>query len=129
MRAGLAQPPPRSWALTTDRQTALRAARAGFNVLTVLMAILGGSLLHLGYARHYERLDHLHGPAITFPGTSDPAPTGYVYFAMTVGTAFAASDVPVTARRLRWTVAVRSALAFFCNAVVMAVAFKILTGQ
>ena len=93
------------------------------------MAILGGSLLHLGYARHYERLDHLHGPAITFPGTSDPAPTDYVYFAMTVGTAFAASDVPVTARRLRWTVAVHSALTFFCNAVVMAVAFKILTGQ
>lgn len=98
-------------------------------ILLGLGAILGGSLLRLGYARHYERLDHLHGPAITFPGTSDPAPTGYVYFAMTVGTAFAASDVPVTARRLRWTVAVHSALAFFCNAVVMAVAFKILTGQ
>ena len=48
---------------------------------------------------------------------------------MTVGTAFAASDVPVTARRLRWTVAVHSALTFFCSAVVMAVAFKILTGQ
>ena len=45
------------------------------------------------------------------------------------GCAFATSDVTVTARRLRWTVTVHSVLAFFYNAVVMAVAFKILTGQ
>ena len=62
------------------------------------MALLGWSLLHLGYARHYERLDHLHGPAIEFPGTSEPGSTDYVYFAMTVGTTFATSDVTVTAR-------------------------------
>lgn len=58
--------------LGTDRETALRAARVVFNVITVLMALLGWSLLHLGYARHYERLDHLHGPAIEFPGPPSP---------------------------------------------------------
>ena len=115
--------------LGTDRETALRAARVVFNVITVLMALLGWSLLHLGYARHYERLDHLHGPVIEFPGTSEPGSIDYVYFAMTVGTTFATSDVTVTARRLRWTVTVHSVLAFFYNAVVMAVAFKILPDQ
>jgi hypothetical protein len=57
--------------LTTDRDTALRIARVAIDAVTVLMAVLGWSLLHLGYARHYERLDHLYGSAIEFPGTKD----------------------------------------------------------
>ena len=113
--------------LGTDRETALRAARVVFNVITVLMALLGWSLLHLGYARHYERLDHLYGSAIEFPGTKDAELTDYMYFAITFGTTFATSDVNVVSRRLRWTVATHSVLAFFYNAIVMAIAFKIIT--
>ena len=48
-------------------------------------------------------------------------------FAITIGTTFATSDVNVVSRRLRWTVATDSVLAFFYNAIVMAIAFKILT--
>ncbi|TFH53691.1 DUF1345 domain-containing protein [Actinomyces viscosus] len=113
--------------LGTDRQEALALARTVFNITTVLMAILGWSLLHLSYARHYERLDHVHGPAFDFPGIKDPELTDYVYFAMTIGTTFATSDVNVTSRRLRWTVTVHSVLAFFYNAIVMAIAFKLIT--
>ena len=113
--------------LTADRDTALRIARVAIDAVTVLMAVLGWSLLHMGYARHYERLDHLYGSAIEFPGTKDAELTDYMYFAITIGTTFATSDVNVVSRRLRWTVATHSVLAFFYNAIVMAIAFKILT--
>ncbi|SHJ12784.1 Protein of unknown function [Actinomyces denticolens] len=111
----------------TEREEALALVRMVIKLTTVLMAILGWSLLHLSYARHYERLNRIHGPAFAFPGTKDPELTDYVYFAMTIGTTFATSDVNVTSRRLRWTVTVHSVLAFFYNAIVMAIAFKLIT--
>ena len=135
----------------SERDAALRAVRIAINTVTVLMAVIGWSLLHLGYARHYERLDHRYGSAIDFPGTKDAAGphrrswpadscsaidfpgtkdaglTDYLYFAITIGSTFATSDVNVVSRRLRWTVATHSVLAFFYNAIVMAIAFKIIT--
>ncbi|WP_226338345.1 DUF1345 domain-containing protein [Arthrobacter sp. UM1] len=59
-----------------------------------------------------------------------PAPTGadFLYFAMTLGSSFATSDVTVTTTRMRWHGLVHSALSFFYNAVVLAVGFRILTG-
>lgn len=113
--------------LGTDREETLALARTAFKITTVLMAVLGWLHLHLSYARHYERLDHVHSPAFAFPGTKDPELTDYVYFAMTIGTTFATSDVNVISRRLRWTVTVHSVLAFFYNAIVMAIAFKLIT--
>lgn len=114
--------------LEIDEQTILRSIQIVFGVMAILMAVLGWLLLHLSYARHYERLDHMYGPAIRFPGTADPVTTDYVYFALTLGTTFATSDATVTSRRLRWTMTVHSMLSFFYNAIVMAIAFKIITG-
>ncbi|RAX22444.1 DUF1345 domain-containing protein [Actinomyces sp. Z5] len=111
-----------------ETESLIRIIQVVFTVMTILMAVLGWALLHLGYARHYERLDHLYGPALQFPGTADPDLTDYVYFSLTVGTTFATSDVAVTSRRLRWTVAVHSVFAFFYNAIVLVVAFKFITG-
>ncbi len=111
----------------SERDAALRAVRIAINTVTVLMAVIGWSLLHLGYARHYERLDHRYGSAIDFPGTKDAGLADYLYFAITIGSTFATSDVNVVSRRLRWTVATHSVLAFFYNAIVMAIAFKIIT--
>ncbi|MBW3069254.1 DUF1345 domain-containing protein [Actinomyces sp. 594] len=105
----------------------IRVIQAVAIVMTILMAVLGWALLHLGYARHYERLDHLYGPSLRFPGTTDPDLTDYVYFSLTVGTTFATSDVMVVSRRLRWTVLVHSVLAFFYNAIVLAIAFRLIT--
>lgn len=113
--------------LQVDEETTLSIIRTAFNAVTVLMAVLGWFLLHLSYARHYERLDSLHGPAFSFPEAKDPVSTDYVYFAMMIGTSFAVSGVTVTSRRLRWTVTIHSVLAFFYNAIVMAIAFKIIT--
>ncbi|WP_247595419.1 DUF1345 domain-containing protein [Actinomyces procaprae] len=105
----------------------IRIIQVVFTVMTILMAVLGWALLHLGYARHYERLDHLYGPSFKFPGTEDPDLTDYVYFSLTVGTTFATSDVAVSSRRLRWTVTMHSILAFFYNAIVLAIAFRLIT--
>ncbi|WP_103062592.1 DUF1345 domain-containing protein [Actinomyces qiguomingii] len=108
--------------------TLTRVLQVAATIITVLTAMLGWALLHLGYARHYERLDHLYGPSLKFPGTADADLTDYVYFSLTVGTTFATSDVTVISRRLRWTVVVHSVLAFFYNAIVLAIAFRLITG-
>ena len=50
-------------------------------------------------------------------------------FSFTLGTSFAASDVTVTSRTMRWHVMMHSILSFFYNTVVLAVAFGILTGK
>ncbi len=113
--------------LTTDRDTALRIAGVAIDAVTVLMAVLGWSLLHLGYARHYERLDHLYGSAIEFPGTRMPS-------SPTTCTSPSPSAPPSPPPTSTWC---RAACAgqwrrircwpYFYNAIVMAIAFKILT--
>ena len=95
--------------------------------IAVTMAILGWFVLHLGYARHYQRIAAIDGRGLEVPGTLEANLTDYVYFALTLGTTFATSDTNIISRRMRWNATVHSVLAFFYNAVVMAVAFRLIT--
>ena len=54
--------------------------------------------------------------------------TDYMYFAITIGTTFATSDVEVRSSRTRWIVMTHTVLAFLYNAVVVGVVVKLLTG-
>jgi uncharacterized membrane protein len=81
-------------------------------------------LLHVGYARFYA---HLEG--LGFPDTPDPQLIDYLYFSFTVGVSFAASDVVVRTRPLRWHVMVHGVTSFLYNAAVLATAVSILTGR
>jgi uncharacterized membrane protein len=94
----------------------------GFGVVAMMCAWL---LLHTGYARFYAtwRED------LRFPRTDDPGIVDFLYFAVTVGVSFAASDVEVGSRPLRWHVMVHSVLSFFYNAIVLAVAVGVITGK
>jgi uncharacterized membrane protein len=98
-------------------------------------------LLHAGYAafyasRYYEG-EAVGGAAggprvrggLEFPHCTAPMATDFLYFAFTVGTSFAVSDVNVTTQAMRWHVMVHSVLAFFYNAVVLAAAIGFLTGR
>jgi hypothetical protein len=91
--------------------------------LGVLAMVSAWALLHSGYARFYS-----YWSEWKFPSCPHPGPTEFLYFAFTVGVSFAASDVEVRNRILRWHVMVHSVISFFYNAIVLAVAVGIITG-
>jgi uncharacterized membrane protein len=98
------------------------------NILGVIAMVMSWMLLQAGYARRYAALVQ-SGPGLTFPNTDDPAPVDFLYFAVTVGTAFSVSDVLVTSTRLRWHVMVHSVVSFFYNAAVVAFALSLIAGR
>ena len=85
-------------------------------------------LLHVGFAQVHEAVYHRGGGrrGLAFPGTAEPTSVEFVYFAFTIGTAFATSDVDVTTTPARWAVTVHSVVSFLFNALVVAVAYQVL---
>lgn len=96
--------------------------------LGVWAMLLAWGFLHWGYAQLYEYRSQRALPRriLDFPATPDPTLVDHVYFAYTLGTTFAASDVSVLDTRTRWLVTVHSVLAFFMNALIIALAFNTL---
>jgi hypothetical protein len=93
--------------------------------LGVMATICAWILLHTGYARFYSTwAGDLH-----YPQTPEPHIEDHLYFAVTVGVSFAASDVEVRATALRWHVMVHSVVSFFYNAIVLAIAVGVITGK
>lgn len=99
------------------------------NVFGVWAMLLAWGYLHWGFAQIYEyRAERIRPErAFQFPGTESPTLVDYVYFAFTLGTTFAASDVNVLRTRMRWLVTVHSVLAFFMNALIIALSFNTIT--
>lgn len=93
-----------------------------------LVMVSAWLLLHVSYARSYRLFYLKEGGGIDFPETPRPTEVDFLYFAMTLGSSFATSDVNVTSTRMRWHVLVHSVLSFFYNAIVLAVGFRIITG-
>lgn len=91
----------------------------GLGVIVVVCAWL---LLSLGYARFYATWSDWRFPETPYPRTVD-----FLYFSVTVSVSFATSDVEVLSRALRWHVMVHSVVAFFYNAIVLAVALRVIT--
>ena len=99
------------------------------NLLGVIAMVLSWMLLQAGYARRYASIYRMAGGGLTFPSTEHPAPVDFLYFAVTIGTAFSVSDVLVTTARMRWHVMVHSIVSFFYNAAVVAFALSLLAGR
>lgn len=98
--------------------------------LGVIAMILSWLMLHAGYGRRYEWQYAIYGnTGLTWPNCDHPELGDFLYFAFTVGTTFATSDVEVTDRRMRWEVLVHGVMAFFYNAIVLAVAFAVITSS
>ncbi|OYO14550.1 hypothetical protein CGZ94_08160 [Enemella evansiae] len=112
--------------LSTDASPGEALANKVVGVITMIQAWL---ILHATYALRYSWwYAQLGGRGLQFSETERPHLVDFLYFSFTVGTSFATSDVNITDRRIRWQVLVHSVLGFFYNAVVLAVAFKLLTG-
>ncbi|MBB5869749.1 putative membrane protein [Allocatelliglobosispora scoriae] len=92
--------------------------------LGVVVMVAAWMLLHLGYARFYAQWTEWRFPACPHPNVVD-----FLYFSFTLGVSFAASDVEVQSRALRWHVMVHSVISFFYNAIVLAIAVGIVTGK
>ncbi|HEY5880065.1 MAG TPA: DUF1345 domain-containing protein [Nakamurella sp.] len=98
------------------------------NLLGVVAMILSWMLLQAGYARRYAGMYRRAG-GLTFPDTPAPSAVDFLYFAVTIGTAFSVSDVLVTTARMRWHVLVHSTISFFYNAAVVAFALSMVAGR
>jgi uncharacterized membrane protein len=99
------------------------------HVLGVVAMVLSWMLLQAGYARRYSSIFRSAGGGLSFPSTEFPSPVDFLYFAVTIGTAFSVSDVLVTNSRMRWHVMVHSAMSFFYNAAVVAFALSLFAGR
>ncbi|MGW4336025.1 DUF1345 domain-containing protein [Rhodococcus koreensis] len=84
----------------------------------------------MGFAHVYHLVDASNPDEIgvEFPGMRDTGPTAldYVYLSFALGTAFATSDPSVRSVAMRRVVLLHSVVAFFYNALVLAVAFEVL---
>jgi hypothetical protein len=107
--------------IAADENSDVGGVISSLGVLTTICAWL---LLSLGYARFYAQWTDWRFPACPYPQLVD-----FLYFSMTVGVSFAASDVEVRSRVLRWHVMVHSVISFFYNAIVLAVAINIILGR
>ncbi|WP_202411109.1 DUF1345 domain-containing protein [Brevibacterium rongguiense] len=65
---------------------------------------------------------------LDFPGTRNPAPSDYVYFALSVMVTFGTTDVSVTSSDMRKTVTANAIIAFVFNTVIVAAAVSVLMG-
>lgn len=108
--------------------------RLGVEAIRVPLCVLGvvtsWALLHTAYALYYAHL--FYGGArpegFAFPGDEQPGPSDFAYFAFTLGTSFAVSDVQITARRIRRVALGHSVLSFFYNTAILALVLDLALG-
>ncbi|MFF9563186.1 DUF1345 domain-containing protein [Leifsonia sp. NPDC014704] len=92
--------------------------------------LLAWGFLHWGFSQiYYQRYFAAAEPMLRFPhpdGAPAPVPrfVDFVYFAFTLGTTFAASDVEVLSTRMRWTIVWHSVLSYFFNGLIIVLALN-----
>ncbi|WP_431220623.1 DUF1345 domain-containing protein [Leifsonia xyli] len=100
------------------------------DVVGVWSMLLAWGFLHWGFAQiYYQRYFAAPAPMLRFPHPADDPPSAprfvdFVYFAFTLGTTFATSDVEVLSTRMRWTVVWHSVLSFFFNGLIIVLALN-----
>ncbi|HEX4224599.1 MAG TPA: DUF1345 domain-containing protein [Pseudonocardiaceae bacterium] len=107
-----------------------QVASVVLQVLGVPAVIMAWLLLHFGFADRYAHLYYelAPAPALAFPETERPNLLDFAYFSFTIGSSFAASDVEVRSRVLRYTLLTHSVVSFFYNAAILSIAIGVITG-
>jgi uncharacterized membrane protein len=101
-------------------------------IATLLLAWIFANLVfmlhyaHMHYALAPDGQSHLGG--FEFPGTPEPDYGDFLYFAVTAGMSFAASDVDVTRGAVRRVVVGHCLLSFLFNIGVLAFSINVLAG-
>ena len=99
--------------------------------MSALGVIAGWGVLHTSYGLHYAYLYYRSEESaggLVFPGEQSPDQLDFAYFAFTIGTSFAVSDVNVTDRAIRRAVLGHQILSFFYNTTILALAIDLITG-
>ena len=111
-----------------DLETARGVSLAFMASLGVIAA---WGILHASYALHYaylyDRSKESPG-GLAFPGEQSPKQSDFAYFAFTVGTSFAVSDVDVTNVAMRQATLGHQILSFFYNTAILATVISMATG-
>jgi uncharacterized membrane protein len=97
-------------------------------VLAAVTILLSWTLIHTIFALHYahEFYDETTAPGLAFPGgDKEPDYWDFVYFSFVIGMTSQVSDVGVTSKVLRRTVAVHGIVSFFFNAALLALTVNI----
>jgi uncharacterized membrane protein len=92
-------------------------------VLAIVTVILSWSFTHVIFALHYAYDFYGAGhraAGLDFPGDAKPDYWDFIYFSFVIGTTFQVSDVAVTNKFIRRSVAAHGVLSFFFNAAVVA---------
>jgi len=100
-------------------------------IMAVLGVVSAWGILNTSYALHYAYLYYRSEESpggLAFPGEQSPKQRDFAYFAFTVGTSFAVSDVDVTEDGMRQAVLGHQILLFFYNTSILATAVSIATG-
>lgn len=100
-------------------------------VLAVASVPLGWATLHMVMAFHYASLFYARrgrgedAGGLDFPGTPHPAPWDFIYFSYTLGMTAQTSDTGILTTDLRRIVTLHSAISFFYNTVILALAVNL----
>jgi uncharacterized membrane protein len=106
-----------------------RGVAAAF--LDALGVISAWGVLHTSYALHYAYLYYRSEESaggLAFPSEQSPKQLDFAYFAFTIGTSFAVSDVDVTDSKIRRAVLGHQILSFFFNTSILATVITLVTG-
>ena len=100
----------------------------GALILAIITIVLSWAFIHTMFALHYahEFYDESDGRGLTFPGgENEPDYWDFVYFALVVGMTSQVSDVGVTSKMIRRTVAAHGVVSFFFNVALLALMVNI----
>jgi uncharacterized membrane protein len=104
---------------------------ASLAFMAALGVISAWGVLHTSFALHYAYLYYRSEESaggLAFPGDQSPQQRDFAYFAFTIGTSFAVSDVNVTDPAIRQAVLGHQILSFFYNTSILALVITIITG-
>src|ERR671921_30090 len=104
---------------------------ASLAFMASLGVISAWGVLHTSYALHYAYLYYRsEGSAggLAFPGEESPDQLDLAYFAFTIGTSFAVSDVNVTDSLMRRAVLGHQILSFFYNTSILVLVINLIVG-
>src|SRR5262249_30681117 len=98
-------------------------------ILATLTILLSWAFTHTIFALHYAHEYYIEndgrGGGLVFPGTEEPDYWDFVYFSFVIGMTSQVSDVAVSCRPIRRTVAAHGAVSFVFNAALLALTVNI----
>jgi uncharacterized membrane protein len=109
-----------------DKETARAPAHIGLAVVTIA---LSWAFIHTIFALHYAHEFYIENRyedgGLAFPGKEQPDYWDFIYFSLVIGMTSQVSDVAVTAKGIRRTVAAHGVVSFFYNVALLALTVNI----